>query len=253
MGVSGPKYAGVPAGAGGSSPVRTEIPVVPVAAAVGSASHDAGHLPTALKVDDFRGGGGGGGADEHENDDGVAVTWERGEVQPSAYRDKWFAIAFVAHLAIVAATAVAYGPAAWRAGSELVDELNEEGAGQGGDATYDESTSSDGDDGSPPEEFWFAAVAVAMVAAPALSLAALTLMSRCASSRVAVCVDISPAFAFALIYHFHLRTRFSNAIGLIKASLWFSVVLCGLSAAVLLAVAPFIGILYGLFTVCLIW
>lgn len=48
---------------------------------------------------------------------------------------------------------------------------------------------------------------------------------------------------------FHHR----NAIGLIKASLWFSVVLCGLSALLLLAAAPPAGIIYAIFTVCLIW
>ena len=45
----------------------------------------------------------------------------------------------------------------------------------------------------------------------------------------------------------------SNAIGLIKCSLWFSIVLCGVSALTFMAVSPFVGIFYAIFTVCLIW
>ena len=43
-----------------------------------------------------------------------------------------------------------------------------------------------------------------------------------------------------------------NPIGLIKCSLWLSIVLCGLSALILLAVVPFAGLIYGVITVCLI-
>ena len=43
-----------------------------------------------------------------------------------------------------------------------------------------------------------------------------------------------------------------NAILLIRASLWFSVGLCGLIAVIFLAVAPIAGVFYGVLTVCLV-
>ena len=123
-------------------------------------------------------------------------------------------------------TAIALGPAAWDKIESSNDDAgaeNEYSAGEGRDGgIYGGSTSESTSEEVPPKEFWFAVVAIAMVAAPALSFLALTIMSR-------------------------------NAIGMIKASLWFSVVLCGLAAFALMAAAPVAGIFYAVFTVCLIW
>jgi hypothetical protein len=44
-----------------------------------------------------------------------------------------------------------------------------------------------------------------------------------------------------------------NAIGMITASLWFSIILCGLVALLSFFVAPPVGVIYGIFTVCLFW
>jgi hypothetical protein len=60
-------------------------------------------LAMATKVDQY--------ADKPNNV--ITVTWEKGEVQPLAYRDKWFAIAFVAHMVAVLGMGIAFGPAMW--------------------------------------------------------------------------------------------------------------------------------------------
>mmetsp|Transcript_32638 Transcript_32638/g.58931 ORF Transcript_32638/g.58931 Transcript_32638/m.58931 type:complete len:576 (-) Transcript_32638:122-1849(-) len=227
MGVSGPKYAGVDTLA---LEVEDSVPIVPVATAVDASAlkrTSSSSLPTARKI--------GEGLDQHDNEereDGISITWEKGEVQPSAYRDKWFAVAFVTHLVFVVGAAVALGPAAWTkikaidlGSNDYSFDEDEDGDDlyDGSSSTADaESESTTGTLNMPPLEFWFAVVAIALITAPALSFVAFTIMSR-------------------------------NAIGLIKASLWVSVVLCGLAAFVLLFVAPPAGIIYAVFTVCLVW
>ena len=66
------------------------------------------------------------GQDQHNNEedhDGITITWEKGEVQPSEYRDKWFAVAFIAHLFAVVGTGIAYGPTAFN-DSSITDDTN---------------------------------------------------------------------------------------------------------------------------------
>eukprot|EP00581_Thalassiosira_minuscula_P010431 CAMPEP_0183710522 /NCGR_PEP_ID=MMETSP0737-20130205/6229_1 /TAXON_ID=385413 /ORGANISM="Thalassiosira miniscula, Strain CCMP1093" /LENGTH=604 /DNA_ID=CAMNT_0025938813 /DNA_START=38 /DNA_END=1852 /DNA_ORIENTATION=- len=245
MGVSGPKYTNVPNQSGfenesAATSSAVPIPVVPVATAMdasGLENPSSSMLPTALKVDDSsattlsRRNSKNGNEETITTEDGITITWEKGELQPPAYRDKWFAVAFVSHLVFVTVASVTLGPKFW---NDAVKELEDsKGDDYDGDVDNDESdamynpesessTASDDDFSGPPKEFWFAVIAIAMAAAPALSFGALTLMSR-------------------------------NAIGLIKGSLWFSIILCGISAVLLLAVAPPVGFIYGIFTVCLIW
>ena len=129
-------YANVPVAASGGG--DDDDVVVPVATAVtasdlydttssslhGSSVHSSNlHLPTASKIDVAAGGStnakdgkkgnphdveGGGGDDN----DGVTITWEKGEVQPTAFRDVWFAVVFIVHLVAVIGDGVYFGPAA---------------------------------------------------------------------------------------------------------------------------------------------
>lgn len=132
-------------------------------------------LATATKVDKFS-----------IDDGGITVTWERGEVQPSAFRDKWFAISFVAQLLVVLGAGMAFGPA-WRnnvtttadvAETEeySVDHVKDDDGGN----LYETPSSEDGiyAQEAPPMEFWFAVILIALMSAPALSFVALTVMSR---------------------------------------------------------------------------
>lgn len=207
----GAKYVGVPSEkCQDTLEVEDSVPIVPVATAVdASILENPFSVPTASKVDmqDDRTKG----VYQHDNEqnDGVTITWEKGEVQPSAYRDKWFAIAFITHLVAVVGSAAAFGSAGWN-----------KIASSSSSGTESEEGSADTQEG-PPKELLLWLFSIALVVAPVLSFVALTMMSR-------------------------------NAIGLIKASLWVSVVLCGLSALLLMAAAPFAGIIYGIFTVCLI-
>ena len=172
------------------------------------------------------------GANIHDvagtDDDGIQITWERGEVQQPAFRDVWFAIAFVVHLVAVLGTSVVLGPAAW---STMKEEAEEETDANGNaDANIntddrDEDGNGDGSDNTtsniPGADFWITVVTIATIAAPTLSLLTLGVMSR-------------------------------NAASLIRASLYFSVVLCGMAALVFLPLAPPAGILYLIMTGCLI-
>lgn len=204
MGVIEPKYNKVDTG--------VSVPVVPVATAVDAGGlENPSTLPTATKVDK------GFDHDDNERDDGITITWEKGEVQESRFRDKWFAVAFILHLFAVAGTGVAFGPAAWKKFMEDAESADH-GEDQYGESATEDVTGTEG----APKGYWLSVVSISMVTAPVLSFAALTVMSK-------------------------------NAIALIKASLWFSVVLCGISAVALMAVAPLAGIFYSVFTVCLIW
>ena len=167
--MGGSKYAGVP------SENRQDTLEMAVATAAVDNSGLAAFPPlaTATKVDQF----------VDEPNDGITVTWEKGEVQPSAYRDKWFATAFIAHLVVVLGTGIAFGPAMWSnitagaAESEKYSADVDEDDGGNIYGTSSSEISTDTQEG-PPKEFWFAVVAISLVSAPALSFAALTIMSR---------------------------------------------------------------------------
>ena len=66
-----------------------------------------------------------------------------------------------------------------------------------GDNMYENGNDNTSTEDVPPKEFWIAVVSIAILAAPSLSFLALNIMKK-------------------------------NPIGLIKCSLWFSIVLCGL-------------------------
>lgn len=226
MRVSKPEYNGVPDGL--SLGVEDSVPVFPVATAVDASGwKNPSSLPTAREI-----GARDGGSKElyqhgnEEREDGITITWEKGEVQPPAYCDKWFAVAFITHLVAVVGAATAFGPVAWKkivSSDTGSNEYSFDQDGDGDDNLYgDQDESNTESQDYPPLAYWFAVVAIAIATAPALSFVALTMMSR-------------------------------NAIGLIKASLWVSIVLCGLSALILLSVSPPAGIVNAIFTVCLIW
>ena len=227
MGLSEPKYVGVPVDH------QNSVPIVPVATAVtddgassgmGLSSFSSSSLPMASKIDTH---GRNKKSNTEDREDGITITWEQGEVQPSEFRDKWFAVAFIMHLLTLFGTSIALGPAAWE---KMMTSSDAEPSGYEDDKAEEDnqygdsssSSSSTTDEDAPPKEFYFVVVAISLIASIVLSFGALTLMGR-------------------------------NAIGLIKASLWFSVILCGLSAIALLATAPPAGIFYAIFTVCLIW
>ena len=167
------KYVGVPTDHTSSGPLEVEpsVPIVPVATALDKSMLEGGGppLPTAMKIDAQ---GNGKMPHEEEREDGVTITWEKGEIQPAEFRDKWFAVAFVTHLVGVLGTGIAFGPAAWN------QIIASEESGSNDYDFDDESTTTDTQEAPPPKEFWFAVVAIALVTAPALSFIALTIMSR---------------------------------------------------------------------------
>lgn len=169
------KYVGVPTDHTSSGPLEVEpsVPIVPVATALDKSMLEGGGppLPTAMKIDAQ---GNGKMPHEEEREDGVTITWEKGEIQPAEFRDKWFAVAFVTHLVGVLGTGIAFGPAAW---NQIISSSEEESGSN--DYDFDDENSTTTDQGAPPpKEFWFAVVAIALVTAPALSFIALTIMSR---------------------------------------------------------------------------
>ncbi len=145
-------------------------------------------------------------------DDEISITWEKGEAQPAAFRDKWFAIAFVTQFIAVSTTAMVVAPTSW---AELFS-----------DSDSAPSDNDQGDDGVSQEavpgiEFWASIIGISVLVAPALSLCSMTLM-------------------------------YKNATGMITASLWFSIIYCGLLAVYSIFFAPLVGIIYGIFSVCLV-
>mmetsp|Transcript_10959 Transcript_10959/g.15679 ORF Transcript_10959/g.15679 Transcript_10959/m.15679 type:complete len:538 (-) Transcript_10959:247-1860(-) len=147
---------------------------------------------------------------ESYSDDEVSITWEKGEVQPAGYRDKWFAIAFVTQFIAVSTTAMVVARTSWA-------ELFSDSATSNNDQTGDDASQ----EAVPGIEFWAFIIGISVLVAPALSLFSMTLMHK-------------------------------NAVGMITASLWFSIVCCGLVAVCSIFVAPLAGIIYGIFTVCLV-
>jgi hypothetical protein len=158
MGAS--KYVGVPSGTHQDAPKA-----VAVAAAVDDDNRPP--LATATKVPPMS-------VDGPNEDNAVTVTVERGEVQPPAYRDKWFAIAFIAHLLVVLGTGMAFGPAVLAEGAEA-EEVSVD-VDDGVDVGSVDSLQNSHE--APPKEYWFAVVTIALMSAPALSFVALTIMSR---------------------------------------------------------------------------
>ena len=79
------KYTGVPVDTSAALEVQGSIPI---ATAVDN-QNEVGQLASA-KVNK--------GLESNEREDGITITWEKGEVQPSQYRDKSFAILFLVHL-----------------------------------------------------------------------------------------------------------------------------------------------------------
>jgi len=162
------------------------------------------------------------------NHDGIQITWDKGEVQQPAFRDVWFAVAFAAHLVAVLGTSFVLGPAAWNsiqsaedAAESDNDDRDEDGDGDAGtDASASNNTNTNNTN-IPGADFWITVVTVATVAAPTLSILTLGVMAR-------------------------------NAAALIRASLWFSVGLCGMAALIFLPLAPPAGILYAIMTGCLV-
>lgn len=155
------------------------------------------------------------GSEPYADNEEISITWEKGETQPAAFRDKWFAIAFVTQFIAVSATSMVVAPSVW---AELISSIDSDPA----------SARNNGDDYSvsqeqdvPGIEFWASIIGISLLVAPALSLFSMTLMAK-------------------------------NAIGMITASLWFSIILCGLLAVGSIFVAPLVGIIYGIFAVCLV-
>lgn len=94
------------------------------------------------------------------------VSWSRGEVQPPAFRDKWFAIAFLLHIVTVFAAIIAYYP-------------NLQSATTANDKTDDYSDNNDNNSDDAFTIGWFFTVfGVALVGAPVLSMMVLGVMSR---------------------------------------------------------------------------
>ena len=80
------KYTGVPVDASAALEVQGSISI---ATAVDNQHSTTAQLASA-KVNK--------GLESNEREDGITITWEKGEVQPPQYRDKPFAILFLVHL-----------------------------------------------------------------------------------------------------------------------------------------------------------
>jgi len=144
------------------------------------------------------------------------ITWEKGEVQNSStYRDKWFAVTFISHLLLIVGASIALGSVAWEAIGDGSDDLDFDIGNEytDEDALYNEVN-------TPPASYWWTVVIISLISAPALSICALSMLKR-------------------------------NAIASIKCSLWFSIILCGLSSVLLFSVSPLGGVMFGVLTGCL--
>ena len=84
------KYTGVPVDTSAALEVQDSIPI---ATAVDNQDEISTTIQLAsAKVDK------GLESNQYEREDGITITWEKGEVQPPQYRDKPFAILFLIHL-----------------------------------------------------------------------------------------------------------------------------------------------------------
>ncbi|KAL7467763.1 hypothetical protein ACHAXS_008010 [Conticribra weissflogii] len=194
----------------------------PIATAVPSGTaitdEDATSLPTASQVDQAPKGA------IEEREDGIIITWEKGEVQPPAFRDKWFAIFFLLQLVGVISTAISIGPAFV---SNVQGDLNpsEGGNGDVADQGVNESDQShennDNDDGAWTMVALWTPLVSSLIVTPLLSIAAMVFMGR-------------------------------NAIALIHASLWISIGLCVLVAVLNIAVNPVGSVVFGVLAGCLL-
>ena len=243
----GQRYAGVPTDTVASAVASThdDDMSLPIATAVtlsgasgggtasrrgSSSSASTSQTPTTVKQDGTTTNSKKGGANIHDvagtdGNEGIQITWEKGEVQQPAFRDVWFAVAFVVHLVAVLGTSFVLGPAAWSTMKEEAEDANADADANINTDDRDEDGNGDGSDNTtsniPGADFWITVVTIATIAAPTLSLLTLGVMSR-------------------------------NAASLIRASLYFSVVLCGMAALIFLPLAPPDGILYLIMTGCLI-
>jgi hypothetical protein len=146
--------------------------------------------------------------------DRISITWEKGEAQPAVMRDKWFAVAFLVQFFAVITTSIVVAPSSW-AGSFSGDSVS-----AASNNTYGNNDGSQ-EKTEPDVVFWTFIIGVSVLVATALSLFSMTIMSK-------------------------------NAVGMITASLWLCIILCGLVAMSSIFVAPPVGIIYGIFTVCLV-
>jgi hypothetical protein len=164
MGVIEPKYAGLQVVE--ALEVEECIPSDAADSPVGTLGV-ASSVQSATKIDNY----------ENEPEYGrVTVSWEKGEVQPSEYRDKGFAIAFITHLVTLMGLAISFGPAAWTYANDT--SLGSTENDQDYHSQQEGNAASDKLDAAP-KDFWYAAVTTALVASPVLSFLALTVMSRC--------------------------------------------------------------------------
>ena len=98
---------------------------------------------------------------------------------PLSLADKWFAVAFIAHLFAVVGTGIVYGPTAFN-DSSITDDTNNvdtDDYAYGGSAS-DKMSATHPSSLVVPKEFWIVVVAISLLVAPALSLVALSIMSR---------------------------------------------------------------------------
>mmetsp|Transcript_16338 Transcript_16338/g.34181 ORF Transcript_16338/g.34181 Transcript_16338/m.34181 type:complete len:574 (+) Transcript_16338:106-1827(+) len=194
----------------------------PIATAIPSGTSltddDTESLPTASQV-----GQDPKGAIE-EGDDGIIISWEKGEVQPSAFRDKWFAIFFLVQLFGVISTAFALWPSFYRDAQGVMNSSegsDSDAASQGVDESDQNHENNDIDDGASSMAALWTPLVSSLIVAPLLSIAAMVFMSR-------------------------------NAIALIHASIWISIGLCALVAVLNIAVNPLGSVIFGVLTGCLV-
>lgn len=150
-----------------SIPCQNKPEEVALAAATAVYDGDSPPLTKATKEDPLQ-------SVDELSDEIMTITWETGEVQTPAYRDKWFAIAFIAHLLVVLGAGMAFGPAVLAEGAEA-EEVSVD-VDDGVDVGSEDSLQNFHE--APPKEYWFAVVAIALLSSPALSFVALTIMSR---------------------------------------------------------------------------
>jgi hypothetical protein len=133
-------------------------------------------------------------------------AWTKGEKQPSAFKDIWAAVLFVAHLVAIVAVAVMYGVDAF---SDVLDDAGD---------------NADGGDGQPLD---YASIgkAAAAVGVASLLLASLMLnvMMKCAESLI----KFSLLFSVAMAGLFAVASLlFGNIIGAIFGFIFFAISVC---------------------------
>ena len=126
--------------------------------------------------------------DGNDNNDGVVegVEWEKGQMQPPAYRDKWFAVVFFLQLLTVTIVAFAVGiPQLEQIGAAPNDFVN-------GDDHFDNASASSSSGNGSAGIAVLMFIGVSALAAIALSGLSLFLMNRFSESCVKVAFVASP-------------------------------------------------------------